>query len=187
MPYSDPKFDEQVKEFIKKNKFSKYLDIGPGAGKYGKMVKELAPSADIAAVEVDSTYIEEYGLGSIYDDIFHMKIEDFVDSQPDYVTDLVIIGDCIEHLKKSSGIDLINYLVYRSRYILTIFPHKYIQYSWQGHSSEAHRSVWSEKDFVDFEIEYYKKDFMRLAIIKGYIGDDEAIINPNATEALASL
>ena len=61
--------------------------------------------------------------------IHNCDINNFIDDNPDYVTDVVIIGDCIEHLRKSIGLDLINYFVYRCKYIIIIFPSKYIQYS----------------------------------------------------------
>lgn len=181
MPYSDPRFDKQIKEFIKRHNFKSYLDVGPGAGKYGKMIRSLFPKAKVEAVEVESRYINKFGLKRVYNRVFKKNIVDFIDDQPDYRTDLAIVGDCIEHLKKSDGIDLINYLAYRTRFILIIFPDKYIQYTWKGHVSEAHRSVWSEKDFANFNIRHYRKSFMRLVIMKGYIGDGEAIVNPNAT------
>lgn len=89
----------------------------------------------------------------------------------------MFIGDCIEHMRKSDGIDLINYLVYRSKEIIMLFPNKYIQYDWMGHTSEAHRSVWSETDFDGFEYTYETKDYMNLVRIKGYI-DDPCAITP---------
>lgn len=176
MPYSDPIFDKQIEKFIAKHKFKKCLDVGAGAGKYGKIIKKVSPASYIVAIEAAASYIKEFNLGSIYSKVYHTKVETFFDDKPNFTTDLVIIGDCLEHLKKSDGENLINYLVYRSRYILIIFPTKYIQYSWKGHSLEAHRSVWSQHDFVNFKHKYFSKKYMNLVIIKGYVGDSESSI-----------
>jgi hypothetical protein len=84
--------------------------------------------------------------------------------------DTVIIGDCIEHLKKSEGLDLLNFLVYRSRWILVQYPVKYLQNTFEGKHQEAHISVWGDKDFYSFDIE--KKlvaEQQKFVLIKGYL------------------
>lgn len=176
MPYSDPRFDKTVENFLKLHKFNNYLDIGAGAGKYGSMIRKIKSEANIIGIEADKSYINQFKLKDIYNKIHHEYIERFIEKNPDFQTDLVIIGDCIEHLNKSAGIDLINYLIYRTKYILIIYPTQCIQYSWQGHKTEAHRSVWSNKDFIGFKCQSYKKGFMNLVIIRGFIGDPKTIV-----------
>lgn len=175
MPYSDPRFDKSVEQFIKKHKFNNFLDVGSGAGKYGQIIRAIFPQANIIGVEADKSYIKDFRLKEIYTKIHHEYIERFIDKNPDFQTEVAIIGDCLEHLKKSDGLDLINYLIYRTKYILIIYPTKCIQYSWRGHQTEAHRSVWNKEDFQEFESSTYRKGFMNLIIIKGYIGDPETI------------
>ena len=175
MPYSDSRFDKTVEKFVKTHKFKDYFDVGAGAGKYGGMIRNIYPEANIIGIEADKSYINNFKLKNIYSNIRHESIEHFMDQNPDFQTELAIIGDCLEHLKKSDGIDLINYLIYRTKHILIVYPTKCIQYSWQGHSTEAHRSIWSIKDFSNLKAQIFKKDFMNLVILKGYIGDPEAI------------
>lgn len=175
MPYSDSRFDKTVEKFIKTHKFKDYLDIGSGAGKYGKIIKTIFPEANIIGIEADKSYINKFKLKDFYTKIYHDYIENFINKNPDFRTELVIIGDCIEHLKKSDGINLINYLIYRSKYILIVYPTKCIQYSWHGHKTEAHQSIWNKNDFEGFEYKHYKKDFMNLVILNGYIGDPKTI------------
>jgi len=174
MPYSDSTFDKKIENFILKHKFKNYIDIGAGAGKYGKMIKKILPDSYVIAVEGDASYVKKFKLRSIYDMVYDTRIETFFDNRPDFTIDMAIIGDCLEHLKKSDGEDLINYLIYRSRYILIVFPSKYVQYSWRGHNLEAHRSVWSKHDFLIFKHRYYTKKFMNLVIIRGYLSDPES-------------
>ena len=175
MPYSDLRFDKKVEEFIKKHKFKEYLDVGPGAGKYGRIIRKIVPNANIIGVEADKSYIKKFKLKDVYNKIHRDNIEHFTDNNPDFKTELVIIGDCLEHLKKSDGINLLHYLAYRAKYIIVVFPTKVIQYSWQGHKSEAHRSVWGSTDFLEFEHRTFKKQFMNLVIMQGFIGAPQAI------------
>ncbi|MBC2745901.1 MAG: hypothetical protein HF975_02635 [ANME-2 cluster archaeon] len=171
MPYSDPTYDSEIENFIKKNNFVNYLDIGAGSGKYAEIIRRHIQDANIVGVEADISYIKEFNLNKNYTKIYNQFIEEFIDENPDFLTDVAIIGDCIEHLKKSDGLDLLHYLVYRTRYILVIFPTQYIQYSWNGHSSEAHRSVWDKHDFIQFKYVFKKKGIMNLVTIKGFLGD----------------
>ena len=85
---------------------------------------------------------------------------DLIDKAIDSTYDLVIIGDCIEHMKKSEGIDLLNFLVYRSKYILIHYPNEYIQGTVDDHIHEAHISIWHESDFQAFDYKFIKNGFM---------------------------
>ncbi len=186
MPYSDPRFDNKILDFLKQNKSGNYLDIGPGAGKYGKMIRSITHTASILAVEAESSYIDLFNLKEIYDEVINMRIEDFVRENPGFSTDIVIIGDCLEHLPKSNGLDLIHYLMYRSRFIIITFPSKYIQYDWDGVSSEAHYSVWSREDFLPFKHQYFNQHYMNLVILNGFLSDPESIYPPTPEEVKAA-
>lgn len=168
MPFSLPQFDDQIEKLLRNKNFENFLDIGAGEGKYGKMIKAINPQAKVTAVEVDKSYIVKYKLKNLYDEVLNIDIDSFIDNNPAYNCDAVVIGDCIEHLRKSSGIDLLNYLVYRTQQIIIKFPVELIQYDWHGHASEAHRSIWDKHDFEGFNFKFYKKDMMRLVVIKGY-------------------
>lgn len=175
MPYSDPdvNFDSRIKDIIKRCNYKSFLDIGAGSGKYGLLIRQTVDDAHIICIEAEYKYIVEFDLHAIYDAVHQAQVESFFDDKPDLSVELVIIGDCIEHLKKSDGVDLLHYLVYRTKTIIVVFPSKYVQYSWRGNPLEAHRSVWDETDFQQFSYEFEKKEFMNLAIVKGYLDDPE--------------
>lgn len=173
MPYSSPLFDDAIKEIVMLIKPTTVLDVGAGAGKYGGLIKEVLPKAITTAIEIEADYISRFSLNGIYDQVWNMNVMDII-SPKNYEQnfDLVMIGDIIEHLRKSDGLDLINYLVYRSKWILIEFPHHYLQNSVEGYSSEAHISVWGEGDFNVFETtSLYKKDGQRFIVLKGYLED----------------
>lgn len=174
MPYSDTSLDKKVQAFIKAKKYQTYLDVGCGAGKYGQLIREVIKKPYIEAIESEKGYIKEFNLHRLYDKVYVRSVVDFFDDKPDYVTNVVTIGDCLEHLKKSDGLDLINFLIYRCSYIIIVFTIKHIEFSWKGHASEAHRSVWTKADFSQFDYQYFKKGMMNMIILKGYLEDDEA-------------
>ena len=67
--------------------------------------------------------MERFDLRSLYDEVI---LGDAVDltNDPKVRFDLVIIGDCIEHMRKSDGVDLLNFLMYRSGYICVTYIRK---------------------------------------------------------------
>lgn len=177
MPLSDRRFDKQIEQFIKNNPAKDYLDIGTGAGKYGKIIRKHIKDANIIGIEANLDYIQKYQLKSIYTQIINQNIEQFIVKNPGFKTDIVTMGNLIEHLFKSDGLNLLHYLIYRSKFIILVFPTKFIQYDIKGYSSEAHRSIWDETDFKQFDYQYKKIDFMNMVIIKGYLQDPQVIIS----------
>jgi hypothetical protein len=81
-------------------------------------------------------------------------------------------------MRKSVGLDLLNFLVYRSKLIIVKFPLQMIQNAWQGHKSEAHLSVWSEHDFHGMDYLFAERNFICLALIRGYLNQTMEWIPP---------
>lgn len=169
MPYSDVRFDKKTSSIIQNLKPKTVLDVGPGAGKYGHMIRKIDKDIRLEAVEIDKSYVDEFKLRTIYDKVHVTSIQKFIDKHHEDSYDLVIFGDVIEHLKKSEGVDALNFFVYRSKNIIVQWPHAYLQNSWEGHAHESHISVWGKSDFADFKFKWYQKDFMRLVVMEGYL------------------
>lgn len=171
MPYSSPLFDNAIKSVIKKIKPKTCYDIGAGAGKYGELISKISPETKTVALEIEKEYIEKFNLKTIYSKVLNISAMSLL-TPKFYETnfDTVIIGDTIEHLKKSDGIDILNFLVYRCRWIIIQFPIRYLQNSVDHYTSEAHISVWDKSDFSVFEkTKVYAKQGQRLIIIRGYL------------------
>lgn len=172
MPYSSKLLDSEILNILKEIKPLKVYDIGAGAGKYGSMIrKNTIEVKKLIGIEIDMDYIERFKLNDIYDEILQMSVMDLI-SGKFYDTNFgtIIIGDCIEHLKKSEGIDLLNFLVYRTKWILVQYPFKYLQNTFEGKHQEAHISVWDDKDFESFEVaKKLEVESQRLVLIKGYL------------------
>lgn len=174
MPYSDARLDDKVKAIIKKLKPKKVLDVGPGHGKYARLIRSVLDDKTIIdAVEIDKSYIKDFKLKELYGTVYNCSIQDFMEKELGSEYDLVIFGDVIEHLKKSEGIDVLNFFVYRAKDIMLQWPHGFIQDSWEGHKHEAHIAVWGKSDFSNFDYKWYQKDYMRLVLVKGYVTNDK--------------
>lgn len=124
------------------------LDIGCGSGKYGKMTSQQAPSCYRVGIEAEASYIQSFGLQQIYSEVRNGFAWPVLMQNSSEFFDLAIIGDCIEHMPKSEGLDLLNFLTYRTQYTVVLAPEFSIQGSVNGVDSESHVSVWSERDFV---------------------------------------
>jgi len=164
MPYSAKTFEPLIITFLELLKPKTFLDIGPGAGKYGEMVKQAAKSNNFecfaTAVEYDDVYIEKFGLDNIYDRVLNLDARHLLSLEDPIAADICIIGDVLEHLPKSDGIDLLDYLAYKVKIILLVIPLNINQESWQGHSQEAHISNWYPHDFNSFPtVSHVQKKF----------------------------
>ena len=167
MPYSAETFDNMIREQLIKKNPSSILDIGAGAGKYGKLLRSALPNCKIDAVEPTKSYIDQFNLNSIYNNVYNLSIEEYLDKHPRNKYDVVIIGDMLEHLYRSRVVDYIDFLCYRTGWIMCIWPTNLPQDDWEGNGFECHRSNFKLKDLADhFNVEFYGKKFLR------YFDDD---------------
>jgi hypothetical protein len=160
MPHSSGEFDDLiVKQLVALNPKS-ILDIGAGAGKYGKLLKTALPNCVIDAVEPTQKYIDEYGLSSIYSTIYTMNIEEYLENNPKHTYEVVIIGDMLEHLYRSRVIDYLDFLLYKSNWIVCVWPTNYRQDDIENNGYECHRSNFKLNDLSEkFDVEFYVKKF----------------------------
>ncbi len=164
-----------MERLIRECDYELFLDIGPGAGKYGRMIRKHKPDAKIIGIEAHCGYIGQYRLNQVYDDLVVGRAEEILWEDVGRTWDCVIMGDVIEHMHKSKAVDLLHFLIYRVKAIIVLYPVKYIQYAHGGVKTEAHVSVWREADFQFADYEYEEKGFMRMVVIWGYLGDPEAL------------
>jgi predicted TPR repeat methyltransferase len=182
MPTSADIFDSDYQSFINIVKPQKILDIGPGAGKYEKLTREVL-HCQIDAVEIDSDYIEKYNLKERYNNIVISDTKEYCLKNSSIRYDVVIFGDVLEHMFRSDAMDVLDFMLYRSKYIYCMWPNNYLQDAYDGHESEAHRSNFTIKDLADhgFDIIYMKKrrfgdERMTVCILQGYKNKEELIL-----------
>lgn len=146
MPGSFPVFDAVVAQLVARIAPGRALDVGTGAGKHGRLLAQHAPACHRVGVEVEASYVQRFGLTELYHQLHVEDVAAWWRRTPDQTFDLALIGDCIEHLPKSAGLDLLNALVYRCAWVVVLAPEFIVQAVVDGVVSEAHLSVWSERD-----------------------------------------
>jgi hypothetical protein len=156
MPGSASVFDDIVVAMIRLAAPRVVVDIGPGMGKYGQIIKNIEVETNCTihkiCVEVDEEKIvKRFMLHDLYDEILHEDAANLPKRYPMLTGDVVVAGDVIEHLTKSEGIDLIEYLQYRFKHILLIIPVDWVSFSWEDYDHESHISIWRIKDIQNFE------------------------------------
>lgn len=173
MPGSSDVLDLVLQDLLRSSPCRSMLDLGAGMGKYGRMMRTVRPEVKTTAIEVVADYITQFDLLNIYDDVRYMNMLDLM-LDVDALYDLVIIGDAIEHLRKSNGVDLLQFLLIRSFEVLVVYPSPRLGFfqgttSW-GHHEEAHISLWDDTDFVMYSCVMHRDpdDSMRAVLIQGY-------------------
>lgn len=115
-------------------KHSRILDVGFGAGAYGKLLRSLY-YMNIDGLDIYSDNIEEMGLDIIYDNIY---IENILDFDFDFY-DLIIMGDVLEHIELKSAKKLISNLIEsKCGQIIISVPYEYEQDELYGNKYEKH-------------------------------------------------
>lgn len=136
MPGSFDFFNDDVKNFVCTNFVpgSNILDVGPGAGKYGKMFKD---KYQIDGCEIFNPYIFQYGLEKIYRKVYNEDICKFVFTRGNY--DLIILGDILEHIKVEPAQTLVKRLNEDlGAALLILVPYGYHQGVSHGNVHEIH-------------------------------------------------
>lgn len=186
MPTSRKTFEVDVLTFLSEldPPAKRFLDIGAGAGKYGRIIKNQLMQPTVAhAVEVNPLYIVEYKLKEFYDEVFCIDAATIPRDNKLEFYDVAILGDVIEHLCKSDGIDLVDYLIYRTRYVIVVYPQLYLQISQTP--SENHRSLWSLENFpLEYLQDHQIKEGKELVILRGFLATPGVIITDEAKSLL---
>lgn len=135
MPYSYGFFDKQIKAFVDRLNPKCIFDVGPGAGKYGKLLK--AEGRQIFACEVHEPYVEKFGLDAIYDRVFVQDILDF--NIYEHMCGLVILGDIVEHLSVEDAQKLFAKIADAKLPAIVAVPYQYEQGESHDNPHEIHR------------------------------------------------
>ena len=118
MPRSDGRNKGYAAELIGRLRPRTILDVGPGVGTYGRMVRELFEVEQLDAVEIWAPYIEQYQLREIYDSVLVCDIRFWQTLS----YDLVILGDVLEHLSFDDALKLWRRLSEQAGAVLLSIP-----------------------------------------------------------------
>jgi len=111
-----------------------------------KLFRRILLASAAIPVMFPPIYLEVEASGKKYDEVHVEAADQWMANHLDSAFDLAILGDCLTHMPKSVGLDLLNALAYRAAYTLVVVPEFIVQGSVDGVAGEAHVSVWSERD-----------------------------------------
>ena len=134
MPFSYSFHDPQVVQFVSGLKPKRILDIGPGAGKWGRLLAPLAERID--CVEIHEPYVHQFKLQSIYHQVYVGNVMDFSFEPHDY--SLAIVADILEHLAVLDAQVLLERMRRVNLPVLVLVPYNYEQGECHDNPFEKH-------------------------------------------------
>jgi len=135
VPYSDDSGRIYVAEILRRLNPSRVLDVGPGAGAYGRLVRQVLTVDVLDAVEAWEPYVDRFDLLSVYDAVI---IED-VRRVDKFDYDLVIFGDVLEHMSSEDAVSVYSLAREQAGAVIVSMPIiHYPQGESEGNPFEAH-------------------------------------------------
>lgn len=148
MPQSDPGNKLPLAGWLRENvpnkPTSRVIEIGPGSGDIGCVVREVLPLARSEAIEAFEPYVDQYALRDIYDAV---TVADVCTVADDYFrgADVVLWIDGPEHLdelQSEAQLDRLGCLT-RQGVVANTPRFEYPQGAVGGNPYETHRTTWT--------------------------------------------
>jgi len=156
MPYSSNTFDQILVDQVLGLNPKTVLDVGAGAGKNGLLLRNAGYRGKLDAIEPTQYYIDEFNLVNQYDKIYSQSLEEYVQKNPTNRYDVVIFGDVLEHLFRSAAMDYLDYILYRTRWVIVIWPTYLPQDDYGNNHYEVHKTNFDLRDIVQkFNVQYF--------------------------------
>lgn len=180
MASSEKVFDQHVQQVVSAIQPRIIMDVGVGAGKIGSLCRSVCPHAQIYGFEVFQPYLETYKANhqAFYNQIDCVDFRDWVRSNSDWQADLIVFADVLEHFFYSEVHDVIQFCLYRVKYLLAIWPTEYPQNIEQGNQEQAHRSNFMLNDLVRYPVQLYHRaqlnrfSELHLILLRGMVRSD---------------
>ena len=134
------------------------LDVGAGAGTYGKVIRTIDKPFIVHAVEPYEPYVGKFKLEEVYDQVSTENILEMIKGDiANY--DLVILGDVLEHLSRPQAYVVWNALKGISRFMWLSLPvvpfkewfwgYKQPAADWEENPLERHQHEWQYQEVLD--------------------------------------
>ncbi len=166
MPSSRPNTIPTVVHLLRQLQPQSILDVGVGFGKWGHLFREYTDILEaehdpsryqrrnwkvrIDGIEGHPAYLTEMHR-FLYDKIYIGDALEMMSKLSTY--DLVFMGDIIEHFDKKAGVQLLRQALAHARKAVIVSTPKYetSQPALCGNELERHQSLWTERDFRQFD------------------------------------
>lgn len=144
------------------------LDVGCGAGKYGRIVRTALDVTSLIGYEPEKSYVARFGLRKLYDEVRTKPIQDAMKAPSEHF-DMCIFGDSLEHLPKSAGNDVVHFFLYRTSFVVVVAPLEYLQENGEGEQFEAHLSSWNPLEFCPYtDVAYMSTGKAWVGLLRGF-------------------
>jgi len=129
------------------------LDVGPGHGKAGVLLREYVgspPIEKVDAIELWEPYVTDR-MRAIYDEVIVGDVCMMTDDELAQY-DLILMVEILEHLEREDGLKLLNRI---PGDVIICTPRDFFQNpEWEVCPPEMHRSHWAATDFGNRVIRY---------------------------------
>lgn len=149
--------DTYIKELLVQLSPSRVADLGAGAGKYGRICRELEKEKKLSGIHLTAVegcektceFLRESG---VYDDVCHELLEDWLDEnlskKGEIGYDLITCGDVLEHLTRRECFRAIDKMLRVGKSVLIQVPLRNLeQDEFEGNPLEEHKAYLLEEDF----------------------------------------
>lgn len=151
-------FNVLIKNTLDRLKPTSILELGCGEGKLSTLVKEINLDTKLVAVQklftdTDEALLTQRGYSKIID----TDILEYFKTGFDEEYDLIVIMDVIEHFLYSDAFSIIDFALYRSKWLLLIWPSKHPQYG-INNQFDRHRSSFEINSLTNnFDVVMYEQ------------------------------
>jgi hypothetical protein len=174
VPHSSHDALTAVMQYVVRLQPRRVLDIGPGYGKWGFLVREALDFMDGRhepheyAVTIDGLEAFDYKSPLhdwVYTSIRQGDMRLVAPELPAY--DLVIMGDVIEHVSKEDGLAVLRALLAKSKNVIVATPDAFFNQEVLDNPYEQHLSLWQREDFREWPYDFQHIGGTNLAIVAG--------------------
>ena len=152
MPISDPFNIPWVVATIQRLQPARVLDVGPGMGVYGVLLRQYLDIAQERItrsswrVRIDGIEVYESYRNPIWEYFYdRVEIADFratVSQIESY--DVILLCDVLEHFTKQEGLIILDQCLDKARFVVVTTPRfNFPQGEWGGNPNESHLSTWT--------------------------------------------
>lgn len=119
------------------------VDVGPGVGTYGRMLRRILPRASLTGVEVWGPYVSAHGLAAVYDTV-HVCDARIYPFERLPRGGVALFGDVLEHMTADEAQEtVLRALLVCDAAILVVPLGPWPQDAYDGNPYEAHVATWS--------------------------------------------
>lgn len=139
---------ERMKHMANKFQIHTVVDVGVGAGTYTQY-RSIFPGSRWIGLEAWEPYVQQYDLINKYDQLIMGDVRE--QDWQQLPSDLVIMGDVLEHMTKEEAVALVNQSLASGKLALVSLPVVYYpQDAWEGNEYERHiKPDWSYEEFSE--------------------------------------